>query len=251
MTDVLPADADLQAPACSAPWWRSSRRIIGIVLVALWIGLAGWSLWAAPRESSADHLRAQVAAGEVTGWRFTDQQPTWDAGANGPLGGWPGTDDHSVDADNAGILVWSDSQYREHWIRISQLGSMPAEPGSQGFGDATQAWLGREFVAHHGSSVIRGDVSLPTPVNLARLAFLLVGLAGICGGVAPRIANRWYWFWMCGITFGLGLLAYAVFECLRDPKPRAARFGGGTGFVTMIAGSLAISLAFSLVGAFV
>lgn len=249
MTNVLSAGAELEVPAGSTPWWKSSRRIIGIVLVALWVVLAAWSIWASPHQSSASRLREQVAAGSVTGWRFTDQQPSWSGDVNSPLSGWPGTDERSVDANAAGILVWSDSTYRQHWIPISALSGMVAEPGSDGLGASIQAWLGREFTEHHGADVINGNAGLPTPVSVARLALLLVGLAGICGGVRPQIGNRWYWFWMCGITLGVGLLAYAVFECLRDPKARTGRFGGGTGFLTMIAGSLAMSLVLSLLSA--
>lgn len=219
------------------------------MLVALWIGLAAWSLWAAPRESNAGHLRAQVTSGEVTGWRFSNQQPSWNDAA-GPLGGWPSNNDRAADPDAAGILVWVDSHYRQHWILTSELGEMPETAGSQGFGDATQAWLGREFLAHHAESAAPDGSGLPTPVNVARLAFLLVGLAGICGGAAPQIGNRWYWFWMCGVTFGVGLLAYAVVEGLRDPGSRQDRLGGGTGFLVMCAGSVAISVVLSVLGAY-
>lgn len=249
MTDVVAAGAAVQVPV-EVRWWKSSRRVIGILLVALWVVLAAWSVWAAPRQSSADQLREDVTAGSVSGWLFTDQQPSWGDSGSGVLGGWPRTQIEAVDANSAGILVWADSRHRQYWIRISQLGQMPAEAGSQVFGDATQAWLTREFRAHHDSSTTPGDLNLPMPILLATWAFALVGLAGVLGGDQPRIANRWYWFWVCGLTAGVGLLAYAVFECLRDPKPRAARFGGGMGFVTAVVGSAAMSLLFSLVSTY-
>jgi hypothetical protein len=55
-------------------------------------------------------------------------------------------------------------------------------------------------------------------VSKADVAISLVALLVGVMGPRPGRGTRWFWFWLIWLPFGLGLLAFAVFEVLRPPR---------------------------------
>ena len=66
------------------------------------------------------------------------------------------------------------------------------------------------------------DLGQAFAIGAGLLAFLVV-----VGGPTPTRGTRWFWIWTLGLTWGLGVVAYAVFELLRPG--RTARVVGFTG----------------------
>ena len=86
---------------------------------------------------------------------------------------------------------------------------------------------------------------------------VVAALAHLLFGPRPRRGTRWFWFWVLGVTGGVGAAAYALYEIGGRRADRAPleedRPGGWAGFgwllfLTMAVGILA-QLTLALVGA--
>lgn len=105
---------------------------------------------------------------------------------------------------------------------------------------AVQAWLSERAGEPH-------VVMTSGPLGIVPgAAFWLAGLLVILAGPPPRHGNRWYWFWVGGLGYGVGLLAFALAELISDrPSTRPAR-SGLRGLVTAFLASFAVSAATGL-----
>lgn len=220
--------------------------MIGAVLLALWIPLFAITLWAFPRPATGSELGEAVASGSVTGWALVG------ASTNEPAMGssaWNlGADRRdSVDPSAAAYVLWRSTDQRRH---LTDIDAVPVPAASlSDKGTAVQAWLTDQLVrdqAQYGSH----DPREPGTVeNLLRGGLLLTALAGVLGGVQPRFGTRWFWFWLIGLSGGLGVAAYAVIEGVRAGAPTSRRkpLRGWAGLAVLVVGSDLVS---GLVGFF-
>ncbi|WP_265442836.1 hypothetical protein [Flexivirga meconopsidis] len=224
-------------------WWRSQRHLLGVFLVAMWVAWFGVTLWSAPHEETAGDLRNAVSSGDVKAWDRSSRAPD---GLLSSTGFGPGKGMGNMTGTAGTIIEWQDASGQRYWADGADL-VQPLEPQSapQTNGDAGRVL--DQWMVQQGAPDRRLDI--PSVPRWLGVGFWAFGIAAIVFGYQPRRGNRWFWFWLSSLTLGLGVLAYAVFECIRDPKQAARPHGGVTGLVWVFAGKLAISLAVLLIGA--
>jgi hypothetical protein len=75
-----------------------------------------------------------------------------------------------------------------------------------------------DYLAGHQDTTLGG--TRPALLTYLSLALVLVGLGVLLAGPAPVTGSRWYWFWLGGVPFGLGLLYWLARERpWADPTP--------------------------------
>jgi hypothetical protein len=218
--------ADVRRRVRRLDGWAVLR--VGVVL--LWVAWAALALWTAPRPSTVDAARADLAAGRVVAAQWATG---WD---NSDFWGAPPTPHYATEGYK---LVYRTADLRVHHAEVS------SGPERNALDQAMLADLGLG-----GSTTVHW-------VGWLGLGPVLVGLAVLLGGPPPAVGTRWYWFWMGGVPFGLGLLYWLAVERpwahpappAVDPKTgRARRRNGLTGFAFMILSSIALSILAALLG---
>lgn len=218
--------------------------MIGILIVWCWLVVLVWLAWIAPRAASARQLSSDLGSGTVTGWTFTGTEPRAVA-----ADGWLGLQDlgaHPTTAANGAYVVWTTSDGRNHWTSyadvIAAQGGLPAD-GAASTGDAIGKWVeGQWAITHPNAAVTPAPPHFPNLLRLIAFLGWFIALCGICGGDRPRVGTRWFWFWISHVTLGAGAIAYAVVECLRDPRDQGdRRLPGVAGFIAGIAAAAAIT----------
>lgn len=217
-----------------------SRRLAGTVLALLWAAWIGGAAWGGPWHGTPEALRADLDAGSVRSWQLEHTSPRDPLTGTGYLvGGGQGT---SVSADReATFVVWRDRYDRIRWVdgRLLKVPVTPAVPSQEvQYEPALRAWLADRTTPSPGGT-------FTSWWNLVGGAFWVLGVLTVLLGPALRHGNRWFWFWVSGITMGVGLLAYALVECLiaRAPQhPHRPRLGGVVGFLTVIIGAPLVSM---------
>ena len=193
----------------------------------MWVGAL---LWTTPRHTSESELRAAVTGHQVRSWEQTDQVPRGPVSSTGfGLGTVRGSSTVDGAAD---IVVWSDPHGHRHWARVTTA----TAPGSNSFEHAIGAWLSRSVPHADG-------LRTPAVTRWTGLAFWVPALAAVLVWITPRLGTRWFWFWVSSLSLGIGLLAFVLLECLRDPEPRKNRRSGLVGFGWASGASLLLSLA--------
>lgn len=214
------------------------RRAFGSVVILASAVLAVFGLWMLPRQATGDELRAAMAAGRVTGWEFTGGSGAgsffpdpWDFGSSKAL---------VVDASQAQYLVWQTDDLRRHRTDVGAIQTIPTS-ASADHGSAVSNWLVETYTAQHPHDVPTSpDGSGPS--HWLRLGVLLMTYAG-CALWVPRIGTRWFWVWAAAVPLGVGSIAFAVTECLRDPRDRGSRrLPGVVGLVSALVVTVMITL---------
>jgi len=224
--------------------WRERLVVaFGGAVVAVLAGLLVMAWSTGLRESSFEHLQADLEQGSVQQWYAAERLEDGPLGfTKAPMSTVRGDLDETTDGvylppegdPLGGILVWR-TWGGSGW-------NVASESGVSGAGDqyreaATQvstALVGQLRAAKVPMKPYEFSEGgwLRGAVILGALAVFVVLLAG----PPPRAGNRWFWFWMFGLPAGLGFVAYAVVELIglrrRPDPPMAERLSGLRGFVS-------------------
>ena len=185
-------------------WWQ----VLRVAFVLGWVAWAGVTWWATPRESSAEQVRADIAAGRVTYHEWGDgwQQ---DGGVVSPF---------PVGLESSGgvesVLLWHTSDGRQHHTTVDLpelYDDTTPLPGSEA--DV----LGRALTADESTR------PADPPLDLIRTGLFIAGsllfLWALLSATDPVTGTRWFWFWLvAGVPLGLGLLWWLARE--RPWRPR-------------------------------
>lgn len=208
-----------------------SRRLVGRLLVALWVFVIAHGVYAGPWQAPSDRLADAVRTHSIAAWQIVEVRPA------SPLFGvvGPGAAVAIDRSEPSTIVHWRDDHGRTWWTDAGTDLPLPAGTAADRYNEALGAWLWE--AQEPNSPVDRWPVQLPSWV------LMIAGLLAIVAGPAPRRGTRWFWFWFSGLPLGLGYLALAVLDLLRgDPQPGRPRRSGWVGI------ALAIVTGFVLTG---
>ncbi|MEV0715071.1 hypothetical protein [Asanoa sp. NPDC050611] len=224
-----------------------SRRVrprlvpaVRVGLALLWVVWAVAAWWTAPRAATLDEARSDAAAGRIVAHQWTDS-----FGVADNL--WFARLRFSMSTDGPGqVLVWRTGFGRVHHTLIPDV---VTEPG-----------LGGDVVAdpdplHAALPDSQRGTVLPYFPPVLAVVIALICLAILIQGPAPKLGTRWFWFFLGGLPFGLGVLLWLRVERPwaepEDPAPdrktgQPKRYGGLTGLGLTILGGIVISLLVAL-----
>ncbi|QIM22731.1 hypothetical protein G7075_18935 [Phycicoccus sp. HDW14] len=235
---------------------RRSDRVFGTVMVALWVAWLVLTLVTQTRLVTPDRLEADLAAGRVVTWQVvqldtSDEGSSWSRGVDFAVT-VPSIDASVDDAFSApgspAIAYWTDGWFAP--VRVLDPSGLALGPHE------VAQWMrtaGVPTADRLEDPTIVFDRRQNWVVSAAA-PLLLMFLGSVLIGPAPTRGTRWFWFWQAWVTFGLGVLAYAVWEQLR-PAPRPgtlgapARMGGWRGlFVAILVSAIVGALVSALAG---
>ncbi|GAA1872675.1 hypothetical protein GCM10009687_45640 [Asanoa iriomotensis] len=212
-----------------------------VALALLWLVWAVAAWWTAPRAATLDEARADAAAGRIVAHQWADS-------FGETL--WFGRLRFSLDADGVDpVLVWRTGFGRVHYTLIPDV---VTEPGPRG--DVVVEPNPADDLRAAMPDSQRGTV-LPYFAPVLAVVITLICLAILIQGPAPKLGTRWFWFFLGGLPFGLGVLLWLRAERPwaepEDPAPdrktgQPSRYGGLTGLGLMILGGIVISLLVAL-----
>ncbi|HOT57557.1 MAG TPA: hypothetical protein PLU20_09155 [Ornithinibacter sp.] len=214
----------------SAPWLAGIRLTLAQVPVRQVLGAAAvlvWAVWliamwvTQPRIVPPSQLEADLAQGQVTSFGVvrlvetdggffisggrTSVEPAGDGrdALGETVDEWPSSDGRLT------VAYWVDSPVAD--LRVIDP-DRAAPPELEAIADR----LGAAAVEDRTRSLTYSTFS--DGVSKADVAISLVALLVVVMGPRPGRGTRWFWFWLIWLPFGLGLLAFAVFEVLRPPR---------------------------------
>ncbi|GIF65965.1 hypothetical protein Ais01nite_40000 [Asanoa ishikariensis] len=238
--------------------------VLRLALVGLWVVWAAAAWWVAPRAATFERAEADAAADRVVSYQWADSF----GDANGSLL-WFTAVPFTYSGDAAPqVFIWRTGFGRVHYAQVPagdprsgySLDGVPTEPGQ-----LQPIQPGSDFSVV--SPPTRSDDLarlLPTdrqgnpvpyfPPVLATILALLC-LAILIQGPAPKLGTRWFWFFLGGLPFGLGMLLW-----LRVERPWAEpvspapdkktgqpkRYSGLTGLGLMFLTGIVISILVAL-----
>jgi hypothetical protein len=223
-------------------------RALAWLLLAGWAVTVGLALWTRPAETTQQQLRADIAAGRVDHYEVV--YGTWTR--QGP---WNvSTTDFNPSPNGPGI-AWSLHDGRRRWASITGvpvgLDSSPPQAHAPLNPDGTPTGQADPVVAPLVAALDRAGATSPVPqpevLDPVVAVVAVVGLIMLVTGPPPQRGTKWFWFWLLGVSAGLGLVAWLVLEQLFPPQsPVRRRERGITGFaVSFVAASLVnVSLTF-------
>ena len=245
-----------------APGWR--RHVALVLGVALVFGWLVWALltWQAQlRYVTVQNLESDMAGGHVTSYLIVSNvRPTgtWPPHATGDLFDLPALDDrgNAERTPDGGLPVLM--YFTDHRVGPARV----LDPGR--FSSYAEQYA--QELRTSGVPTARGtDLAVPLPDDRYQVLGLGLGvlaLGAVLFGPRPGRGTRFFWFWVIGVVGGLGVLAYAVCEPLRqargstvvadvepqsdDQGPGAGRLRGWQGLVLALVLSTVLS---ALVGA--
>ena len=247
---VAPTEPTVLDQVRSALAGDTPRRVVGWLLVILWVGWVA-ALWVTqPRLVPQDFLADELARGHATAYRVVtvDDDPV-----SGPFSGphrisvYPASDaqDGVVDgaADGRPVTV-------AYWVDAPVAGLRVLDPNglSSDTPAAVVASMQAAGVPEADASVFFGGLPSERVIH-AGAWLLMVSTLVVIIGPRPRRGTRWFWFWVVGGPLSVGVPIYAVAELLRPryelegtvhPPGVAGRWSGLIG--------LAIGFVVSLVG---
>ncbi|SDT02066.1 hypothetical protein SAMN04489716_2275 [Actinoplanes derwentensis] len=186
-----------------------------MLVIGCWAVAAAVSWWTAPRPSTYEQARADIAGRQVVAFQWGDR---W---GGGDTRRWF-ADDTLYSSNPLGPLFgWRTGDGRVHWIdsgdfdQVMATGAVDATvydgPGAIGLAQDLQA-AGIE--QRYGDISVLGGLVGGIGFFLTMLVLLVLLV-----GPEPVLGTKWYWFWIVfTMPYGLGLL----FWTLRD-RPWAAR----------------------------
>jgi hypothetical protein len=201
---------------------RIGRPLLAVLLIGGWLAWAGVTYVTQAREVSAAQYAADLDARDVVAFRVVanvrDGDSVW---GGAPLdfdvppadqSGMPDPD--SPDRGSTTVMYWTDNAIGP--VRIVDDYSVPVQ----------------QRVAELQQAGVRPNTSYDYPSDTGQGVGFVVGLVAllvVVGGPVPTRGTRWFWFWMLGVTWGWGVVAYAVFELLRPGRtPRVVGVGGAS-----------------------
>ena len=210
-------------------WWQ----VLRVVLVLGWLAWAGLAWWAAPRESSAEQARADLAAGRLTYYEWGDGWRN-DGGLISP---YPvGLESTAAPGQ---MLLWHTTDGRQHYTTVD----LPTLFDEAGLGPQADA-LDKELQAYEARR------PADPPIDSVRTALFVAGcvlfLWALVSAADPVTGTRWFWFWLVTLTpGGLGLLWWLARERPWSPRApgRQKRLKWWAGIGVAFLGGLAVSLA--------
>lgn len=262
------SEGDAPGPGSAATrtrgWWtpgpdgwrdpRRSDRVFGAVMVALWVAWLVLTLVTQTRLVTPDRLDADLAAGRVVTWQVvqldtSDGGWSWSRGVPHSATGAASEadlDQAFSEAGNPAFAYWTDG-----WFAPARV----LDPNGLVLGPQEVAQRLRAAGVPTVDRLQDPTLAFDLRQNWAAWAaapLLLMFLGSVLIGPAPTRGNRWFWFWQAWVTFGLGVLAYAVWEQLRPAPPPGSpgaptRMGGWRGVlvavgVSVLVGALADGL---------
>jgi hypothetical protein len=215
------------------------RKALGWVLLVAWVV---WlvTLWVAqPRLVPQDYLADDLAQGRLTGYRLVTVDRDQ---ARGPMSGPYSVDVHPA-SEPVNDAVDTDADGRPvtiaYWVDAPVGGLRVLDPDALSSGTpAVLASLRSADVPVVAASVLYRGTPAQTLHNAGSLLLLASTLVVILGP-RPRRGTRWFWFWMTGGPFSIGVPVFAVAELLRPryeapdtvhPPGVAGRWSGLAGF---------------------
>jgi hypothetical protein len=197
-------------------------QLVRVVLAVLLLGR--WALWATStyqsqlRIAPATTFHDDLASGTVVPFRVATNvrhDRVWPPDGSPDMVDLPATNEDGTFVRPDGVsygppptvVYWTDASVGAVRVldandsrtpsaealvqELREAGVPPAGPGNDWPGDSADVW-----------GLLTGALAL---------------LAVVFGPVPTR-GTRWFWFWVTGVTWGLGVVAYAVAELLR-PRP--------------------------------
>jgi hypothetical protein len=228
-TEALPAPSVPPArPRQSVSGWRRLR----LLLIAGWLLLAAGAIGISERPSSFHELETRVASGDVhevtvvgesltpTSRGYTTLEVHWREGlvrhVATVITAQPRRAAPNRDARDGTTVITGSVADR---LRASQPG------------------LRVESADGYSSSTSYLGLHVPFWVTWVGFGLSLLTLCLLVLGPEPWRATRWAWFWLLGIGFPLGLIAFLVLSGptpLPAPRRPARRLTGGWAFLLML-----------------
>jgi hypothetical protein len=193
--------------------------------------LAGWATWAASTYQSQlrvvriDTFHADLAAGDIVAFRAASNvrhDSSWLPDGSPDGVDLPATnEDGTIDSPEgmttgppATVVYWTDSVVGA--VRAVDVNDPRAVSADVMIQELRQAGVPPATPDNSHWPTDRSDA---WGFLLALLALVVV-----VRGPAPTRGTRWFWFWLLGLPWGLGVVAYAVLELVRTRlEPRVAR----------------------------
>lgn len=271
MSTIAQGSAEAAGVSRQRTWRVNWAAVLAAALLLTWAvhGVASWA--GGYQRVPMSSLQHEIAVGEVTGYALvsdppgSDTTPWWQiTRPEQTVDTAPGADTDSAMQDPLASGMWSVVYTVQNGRpRVAEPGFGQHGPPLTSFGGPSEEegrWVRTELLT---SDVPRLD---PGQLDLGRAGQVTIGSALLLGGAAlahllfgprPRRGTRWFWFWVLGVTGGVGAVAYALYEIGGRRADRAPleedRPGGWAGFgwllfLTMAVGILA-QLTLALVGA--
>ncbi|GIF53405.1 hypothetical protein DFJ67_1131 [Asanoa ferruginea] len=217
--------------------------VLRLVLLGLWVAWALTAWWTAPRTATIDQARADAAAGRVVAFEFASSFDDADT-----VSIWFTPVEVTSTSQMAdSVLVWRTGFGRVHYTQVTSI-----DPSGTG------GWTEFEMLLPSFPANAEGT-SIPPLAPVLATIIALISLLILVWGPAPGLGTRWFWFWLGGIPFGLGVLLWLRAERpWAEPEPPAPdrktgqpkRYDGLTGLLLMILCGIVLSLLVALLRAF-
>jgi hypothetical protein len=187
-------------------WWQ----VLRVVLVLGWVAWAGVTWWAAPRESTAEQVRADIAAGRLTYYEWGDG---W-RNEGGLVSPFPA--DLQESGGPGPILLWHTTDGRRHHTTVDE-----PTTGDNSIPEANA--LDQQLLADEARR------PADPPVGAIQAGLFIAGsllfLWALVSAPDPATGTKWFWFWLVsGVPLGLGLLWWLARERPWRPQTQP-RFG--------------------------
>jgi len=229
-----------------------SRRTLGWVLLVAW---AAWlvAVWVTqPRLVPQDFAADELAQGRATAYSVVTVDE--DRGRGGPSGPYrldvepvseqdlPESLDGTYSGTPVTVAYWVDAPVAQ--LRVVDPNGLPSD---------IPAGLVQQLTASGVPEAAPSELWFhPSErVSNAGVLLTLASLVVVILGPRPRRGTRWFWFWLLGGPWSVGIAVFAVAELVRPryelegtvyPKGVAGRWSGlagfALGFVLAIAGAL-------------
>ncbi|MEV4533720.1 hypothetical protein AB0J82_07805 [Asanoa sp. NPDC049518] len=224
--------------------WPRVRPWLRYLILGLWVVWAAAAWWTAPRQSTVERAIADAEAGRVVAHQsvasFGDanRASLWFT----PVGLSSGGPQEGVFSE---ILVWRTGFGRVHYAQVQRY---EVENGGLIEGTSAEAKRLAAVLPEESTPLLSFAPVLATVIVLLSLAILIQG-------PAPGLGTRWFWFFLGGLPFGLGVLLWLRAERpWTEPEPPAPdkktgqpkRYSGLTGLGLMILGGIGLSIVVAL-----
>jgi hypothetical protein len=210
-----------------APGWRRGVALfLGLVLVVGWVAWALLTWQSQLRFVTVEDLKSDVAGGHVTSYLIVSNvRPTrtWPATGSIDLYDLPALDEQGNAERTPGSALPVLMYFTDHTVGPTRV----LDPGRF----SAYAEMYAQELRASGVPTYRGtDTDVPLPDDRYQLWGLGLGvlaLGSVVFGPRPDRGTRFFWFWVIGIVDGLGVLAYAVGEPLRQARGSGVVVYGG------------------------
>jgi len=218
--------------------------VLRLVLLGLWVVWAAAAWWTAPRAATIEQARADAAAERIVAHQWAD---SFGDASRSSLWFTPLWFTSGVQSTQQ-VLIWRTGFGRVHYTQV--------EPTTPGFGSGISVEGAPSESDQLRLRLPQDAVGTPVPYLAPVLATVLALVClAILLGTAPGLGTRWFWFFLGGLPFGLGVLLWLRAERpWTEPEPPAPdsktgqpkRYSGLTGLGLTILAGIAISIVIAL-----